>query len=79
MHAVLVVAEVLEVRALAGHAHREGGGVDAEGCDEGHDRRVGVERARFEKREEEKAEEGTGKIVYLDGCFDQYVLNRGTG
>ena len=75
LHTVLVVAEMLEVRALAGHAHCEGGGVDAEGCDEGHDRRVGVERAGFQKREEEKAEESTGEIVDLDGCLYQYLIN----
>ena len=79
LHAVLVAAEVLEVRALARHAHRERGGVDAEGCDEGHDRRIGVERAGFEKREEEKAEQSTGEVVDLDCCSCQYVFNRETG
>jgi len=79
LHAILVVTEVLEVRALAGHTHCEGGGVDAEGCDEGHDWRVGVERAGLEKGEEEKAEESTGEIVDLDGCICQYLANCETG
>ena len=79
LHTVIVVAEMLEVRTLARHTHRERGGVDAEGCDEGHNRRIGVERAGFEKRKEEKAEESTGEVVDLDGCLCQYLLNNEIG
>lgn len=44
LHAVFVVAELLEVGAGLGHGHGEGGGVDAESGDKGEDRRVGVGR-----------------------------------
>lgn len=40
LHAVLVVAEALEVGAGLGDGHGEGGRVDAEGGDEGEDGRV---------------------------------------
>jgi hypothetical protein len=67
-HAFLVVAEFLEVRAFLGHAHCEGGGVDAKGCYEGENGRGGVGGGGFEEREEQKREESTRKEVDLDGC-----------
>ena len=73
-HAFLVVAEFLEVRALLGYAHCEGGGVDAKGRDKGENGRGGVGWGGLEEREEQKREECTGEEVDLDGCRQVSIL-----
>jgi hypothetical protein len=73
-HAVLVVAEVSDVRALLGDGHGGRGGVDAEGGDEGEDGGCGIRWGGFEDWEEEEAEEGRGEVVNLDSWRERTIV-----